>query len=135
MSYDHMTPEYKATMLDEHLAKIAEQAAEIARLRRDLAEIGEYGTDEINAAVDLRHEVARQRIELERLGTCTEAGCNSDAVYPICADCDHKNGMEMIRQAKIEVLREVMADGDSISNGGHKAACLRMIEALEATKC
>lgn len=51
------------------------------KLKNDLADIEEYGTEEINAAVDLRHEIARLRLEqdesaLRRLKKWTSTNTN-----------------------------------------------------------
>ena len=73
------------------------QAAEIAKLRAELAEIHEYGTTEINAAVELRQEVARLRVEnQEMLDRLTEDGPYGS----ISTNC----------QAQIEVLEEVLGE-------------------------
>ena len=121
-----------ADAFDRLMRENAEQAAEIARLRKliedsNLEEVRAGGQivgmdkprymqvlrprDEVAKAEEgtkQLQKMASMAREIARLRTCAEAGCNSDAVYPpICVDCDLKDGMEMMRQAKIEVLREV----------------------------
>lgn len=57
------------SLCDQFAAQATEHRQEIERLKAELRAIEEYGTSEINAAVELRTKLAQARLEIERLRT------------------------------------------------------------------